>query len=85
MSRIKRYNSTTQQWEYADLALQDDGSKESKSNKLLSVSGGGAGITSSATDTQYPSAKAVYDVVGDVEAALSSINTALAGLIGGNS
>ena len=50
--------------------------KEDTSNKLLSVSGGGAGITSSATDTQYPSAKAVYDfvdtLVGNADALLGS-------------
>ena len=52
--------------------------KEDTANKVTSLS-------SSSTDTEYPSAKAVYDVVGNVESALSSINTALAVLIGGNS
>ena len=45
--------------------------KEDTANKVTSLS-------SSSTDTEYPSAKAVYDVVGDVE-------SALAALIGGNS
>lgn len=50
--------------------------KEDTANRLLSVSGGGAGITSSATDVQYPSAKAVYDyvdtLVGNADALLGS-------------
>ncbi|MCL1892509.1 MAG: hypothetical protein FWF97_04475 [Alphaproteobacteria bacterium] len=36
---------------------------EVTTNKLKSVTGGGAGITGSATDTQYASAKAVYDAI----------------------
>lgn len=43
---------------------------EETANKVTSIS-------SSSTDTQYPSAKCVYDIVGDVESALSA-------LIGGN-
>ena len=46
--------------------IPDVSGKEDTSNKLLSVSGGGAGITSSATDTQYPSAKAVYDALPNI-------------------
>lgn len=50
--------------------------KEDTANKLKSVSGGGAGITSAATDTQYPSAKAVYDfvdtLVGNADTLLGS-------------
>lgn len=50
--------------------------KEDTANKLKSVSGGGAGITSSATDTEYPSAKAVYDfvdtLVGNADTLLGS-------------
>ena len=37
--------------------------KEDKSNKVISVSGGGAGVTSAGTDVQYPSVKAVYEDV----------------------
>jgi hypothetical protein len=37
--------------------------KEDKSNKVPSVSGGGTGIIGTATDLQYPSARAVYDAV----------------------
>ena len=45
--------------------------KEDTANKVTSLS-------SSSTDTEYPSAKCVYDIVGDVE-------SALAALIGGES
>lgn len=40
--------------------------KEDASNKVTSLS-------SSSTDTQYPSAKCVYDLVGDIETLLSNI------------
>lgn len=43
------------------------GNKEDKSNKVTSIS-------SSSTDTQYPSAKCVYDIVGDIASALDTIN-----------
>lgn len=49
----------------ADTALQahqDISGKENTSNKVTSIS-------SSSTDTQYPSAKCVYDAIGDVESA----------------
>jgi hypothetical protein len=45
---------------------QDISGKEDKSNKVTSLS-------ASSTDTQYPSAKAVYDLVGDIETILASI------------
>lgn len=41
--------------------------KENTSNKVTSLS-------SSSTDTQYPSAKCVYDLVGDIETLLYNIN-----------
>lgn len=44
----------------------DVSGKEDKSNKVTSLS-------SSSTDTQYPSAKCVYDLIGDVESLLASI------------
>lgn len=44
----------------------DVSSKEDKSNKVTSLS-------SASTDTQYPSAKCVYDLVGDIETILASI------------
>ena len=45
---------------------QDISGKENTSNKVTSLS-------SSSTDTQYPSAKCVYDLVGDIETILASI------------
>ena len=53
----------------ADTALQshqDISGKEDKSNKVTSLS-------SNSTDTQYPSAKCVYDIVGNIETLLSEI------------
>ncbi len=41
--------------------------KENTSNKVTSLS-------SSSTDTQYPSAKCVYDLIGDIDTALDLIN-----------
>ena len=46
---------------------QDISGKEDKTNKVTSIS-------SSSTDTQYPSAKCVYDIVGDIATALNTIN-----------
>lgn len=43
-----------------------DASAEKSSNKVTSVS-------SSSTNTQYPSAKCVYDLVGNVESLLSAL------------
>lgn len=39
---------------------------ENKSNKVTSIS-------ETSTDTEYPSAKAVYTMVGDIETILSSV------------
>lgn len=47
---------------------QDISGKEDKSNKVTSIS-------SSSTDTQYPSAKCVYDIVGDIETILTTLTT----------
>ena len=44
----------------------DVSGKEDKSNKVTSLS-------SSSTDTQYPSAKCVYDLIGNVESLLAAI------------
>ena len=49
------------------LYLTEDES-ESTTNKVTSLS-------SSSTDTQYPSAKCVYDLVGNVESLLNNINS----------
>lgn len=51
-------------------AAIDLSGKEDKSNKVIA-------ITSSSTDLQYPSAKAVYDLVGDVETLLTLANAEL--------
>ena len=44
--------------------------KEDKINKVFT-------ITSASTDVQYPSAKAVYDLVGDIESLLALANAEL--------
>lgn len=51
-------------------ATIDLSGKEDKSNKVIA-------ITSASTDLQYPSAKAVYDLVGDVETLLTLANAEL--------
>jgi len=40
--------------------------KEDSSNKVIS-------IDQNSTDDEYPSAKCVYDIVGDIEAALAAL------------
>ena len=56
--------------DYDDLSnkpsIPDVSGKEDKSNKVTSLS-------SSSTDTQYPSAKCIWDLVGDIETILASI------------
>ena len=57
--------------EKADSALQshqDISGKENSSNKVTSLS-------SSSTDTEYPSAKCVYDLVGNIETILATLTT----------
>ena len=51
----------------ADSAVQDVSGKEDTSNKVTSLSG-------SSTDTQYPSAKCVYDIVGNLESILEELD-----------
>lgn len=46
---------------------------EDSANKVTSLS-------AQSTDTQYPSAKAVYDIVGDIESLLDSANDELEGI-----
>lgn len=46
---------------------QNISTKEDKLNKVTSIS-------SSSTDTQYPSAKCVYDIVGDIESILETLD-----------
>ena len=59
------YNATTNK-----IATMSDipsvSGKENTSNKVTSLS-------SSSTDTQYPSAKCVYDLIGDIESLLSEV------------
>lgn len=43
-----------------------DAAYEAKTNKVTALS-------SSSTDTQYPSAKCVYDLVGDIETLLAAL------------
>lgn len=50
------------------------GDKEETSNKVTSIS-------ASSTDTQYPSAKCVYDIVGNIETALDTVNDTLEGML----
>lgn len=47
-------------------AHQDISGKEDKTNKVTSIS-------ASSTDTQYPSAKCVYDLIGNIESLLSEV------------
>lgn len=47
-------------------ARSDLAGKEVTSNKVTSLS-------STSTDAQYPSAKCVYDIIGDVESLLAAI------------
>lgn len=56
MARIKYWNGSA--WVYADSGISPDGNKEDKSNKVTSIS-------SSSTDVQYPSAKAVQTFVNN--------------------
>lgn len=59
--------SNLQSVDQNQLYLTEDVS-ETTTNKVTSLS-------SSSTDTQYPSAKCVYDLVGDVESLLNNINS----------
>lgn len=58
LNRMELYMITDDE---PDLTLKED-----KSNKVTSLS-------SSSTDIQYPSAKCVYDLVGDLETLLGGI------------
>ena len=68
-----KYNELKQGGQISDTELYmitddevDPTTKEDKSNKVTSLS-------SSSTDTQYPSAKCVYDIVGNIESLLGGI------------
>ena len=63
MARIKYYDSNTQSWEYADMAVI--AGVEYVENKVTSLS-------AQSTDTQYPSAKCVYDLIAGVDTLLGT-------------
>jgi hypothetical protein len=58
------YATDIQMYEGSGVTINDY--VEAKSNKVTSIS-------SASTNTQYPSAKCVYDLVGDIESLLASI------------
>jgi len=59
MARSKYYNPTTGQWQYADRNPLPTGLEET-ANKVTSLS-------AQSTDTQYPSAKCIYDLIGGLD------------------
>lgn len=59
-----QYGLTTK--EIIGKAEQDLASKEDTANKVTSLS-------SSSTDTEYPSAKCIYDIVGDIETLINAL------------
>ena len=61
------YAWTGTEWDKLGGTIDVSG-KEDKSNKVTTLS-------SSSTDTEYPSAKCVYDLIGDIESALQTLNT----------
>lgn len=64
-----KYTKPTNGIPASDLAqgvIPDVSGKENTSNKVTSLS-------SASTDTQYPSAKCVYDLLGDVETLINAL------------
>lgn len=59
-------DGSTDTFEVTNGATPDISGKEDKINKVTSIS-------ASSTDTQYPSAKCVYDIVGDIGDTLDAI------------
>lgn len=59
-----RASASATAWETSDVS--DVSNKEDKNNKVTALS-------SSSTDTEYPSAKCVYDLIGDIETLLAAI------------
>ena len=59
-------DGSTDTFEVTNGATPDISGKEDKTNKVTSIS-------ASSTDTQYPSAKCVYDIVGDIGETLDAI------------
>ena len=67
MADISKITYGSNTWNIKDATARSDLSgKESISNKITELS-------STSTDTQYPSAKCVYDIIGDVESLLAAI------------
>ena len=67
-SLVSGLSSVATSGSYNDLSGKPDLSVyELSSNKVVSIS-------SSSTDTQYPSAKCVYDLVGDIETILTTLD-----------
>lgn len=64
-SKFKVTGGTSSQFLKAD-GTKDSNTYENSSNKVTALS-------SSSTDTQYPSAKCVYDLIGDIESVLDAI------------
>lgn len=64
-SKFKVTGGTSFQFLKAD-GTTDSNTYENSSNKVTALS-------SSSTDTQYPSAKCVYDLIGDIESVLDAI------------
>lgn len=61
---ISKLSNGTDTFSFADTFARE--SKEDKGNKVTSLS-------VSSTDTQYPSAKCVYDLVGDIETLINAL------------
>ena len=51
-----------------DAAIAKANNAENVSNKVVSLS-------ANSTDTEYPSAKCVYDLIGDIEEVLTTLTT----------
>lgn len=65
-TNIKTINNTSLLGSGNISVVTDVSGKEDTSNKVTSLS-------SSSTDTQYPSAKCVYDIVGDIETLINAL------------
>lgn len=67
-SLVSGLSSVATSGSYSDLTNKPDLSVyESSSNKVVSIS-------SASTDTQYPSAKCVYDIIGNLETILTTLD-----------
>ena len=61
LSKVKTWANSTFITEHQDVS-----DKESKDNKVTT-------LNESSTDTQYPSAKCVYDMIGNIETLLEEL------------